>query len=229
MKRVFRYLAGTTNRGLCYGIGGRGTSFTDADWGAGDDRKSIGGYTFLLNGAAVCWSSKKQSTVALSSTEAEYMALTQAVKEALWLLAILEDLGARRHLEEIRNINIDNQGALALARNPQFHARTKHIDIQYHFVREHVEKQTITLSYCATGAMTADIFTKALPQPLFVKHNLGLGLTDLSAFMLQETTSLSARQHSNGYTDYRCEGSTGEGWYCNSPALPPALSPALSH
>ena len=122
------------------------------------------------------------------------MALTQAVKEALWLLAILEDLGARRDLEEIRNINMYNQGALALARNPQFHARTKHIDIQYHFVREHVEKQTITLSHCATSEMTADIFTKALPQVLFVKHNIGLGLTDHSAFRLQETTRLSARQ-----------------------------------
>ena len=117
-KRFFRYLAGTPNRGLCYGYQGTGAGYTDADWASSDDRKSIGGYTFLLNGAAICWQSKKQPTVALSSTEAEYMALTQAVKESIWLQAILDDLGARKHLEEIRTINIDNQGAIALAKKP---------------------------------------------------------------------------------------------------------------
>ena len=117
VKRIVRYLAGTPNRGLCYGIQGEGNGFTDADWDSGDDRKSIGGYAFVLNGAAIAWNSKKQSTVALSSTEAEYMALSQAVKESIWLQGILQDVGARRHLEEIRNINVDNQGAIALARN----------------------------------------------------------------------------------------------------------------
>jgi len=188
VKRIFRYLAGTPNRGLCYGIHGQGAGFTDADWGSGEDRKSIGGYTFMLNGAAICWTSKKQTTVALSSTEAEYMALTQAVKESIWLQAVLQDLRAGKHRKEIKTINIDNQGAIALARNPQFHARTKHLDIQYHFVREHVEKQAIVLTYCPTGEMTADIFTKALAQPSFIKHNLNLGLIDYSAFILQGQT-----------------------------------------
>jgi len=129
VKRIFRYLAGTTNRGLYYGLEGIGIGFTHADWGSGNDRKSIGGFTFLLNGAAISWHSKKQSTVALSSTEAEYMALTQAAKEAIWLQRLLFDLGARKHAGEVSNINIDNQGALALEKNPEFHARTKHIDI----------------------------------------------------------------------------------------------------
>ena len=187
VKRIFRYLAGTPNRGLYYGVTGAATGFSDADWGGSDDRKSIGGYTFLLNGSAISWNRKKQSTVVLSSTEAEYMTLTQAVKESIWLQVLLSDLGAGRHQEEVRNINIDNQGALALARNPEFHARTKHIDIQYHFVREHSETGKIRLTYCPTTDMRADIFTKALPQPAFIRHNLGLGLIDRSVLMLQHT------------------------------------------
>ena len=185
VKRIFRYLAGTSNRGLYYGSQGLGSGFTDADWGSGDDRRSIGGYAFMLNGSAISWNSKKQSTVALSSTEAEYMALTQAVKESIWLQALLLDLGAQRQHEEIRNIYIDNQGALALARNAEFHSRTKHIDIQYHFIRQHTESGKIQLTYCPTSEMTADIFTKPLPQPAFTKHNLGLGLIDCSVMILQ--------------------------------------------
>ena len=177
------------------------------DWGSGEDRKSIGGYAFGLNGAAISWNSKKPATVALSSTEAEYMALTQAVKESLWLQAILLDLGALKHLKEIRNISIDNQGAIALARNPEFHARTKHIDIQYHFIREHIENGQIELTYCHTSEMTADIFTKALPQPAFTKDNLGLGLIDISVQILQSVNSDTI--------DFAEEdGSTGEGRYC---------------
>ena len=154
-KRIFRYLAGTQNRGLLYGMNGTGAGFTDADWAAGEDRKSIGGYTFLLHGAAISWNSKKQSTVALSSTESEYMALTQATKESIWLQALLSDFRARKHIQEIHNILVNNQGAIALARNAEFHARTKHIDIQYHFIREHLQTGKITISYCPTADMTA--------------------------------------------------------------------------
>jgi len=214
VKRVFRYLAGTINRGLHYGRHAgevKPGGFTDADWGSSHHRKSIGGYAFVLNGAAVSWNSQKQSTIALSSTEAEYMALTQAVKESLWLQGILYDIGGRKHLPEVQNIYIDNQGAIALAKNPEFHARTKHIDIQYHFIREHAEYERIRLTYCPTDKMTADIFTKALPQPAFTRHNLGLGLIDQSISALHENQNDSGDTYNNVP-----EVSTDEGRYCES-------------
>ena len=217
VKRIVRYLAGTRNRGLYYGLPGPGIGYTNADWGSSEDRRSIGGYTFILNGAAVSWNSKKQSMVALSSTEAEYIALTQAVKESLWLQAILVELRAGIHAEEVQNISVDNQGALALAKNPQFHARTKHIDIQYHFIRHFVERRQIKLTYCPTTEMTADIFTKALPQPAFVKHNLALGLIDHSVPVLQSTMN----QQSG--SDHDWSESASEGRCCKSPALTPSI------
>ena len=216
VKRIFRYLAGTQHRGLYYGRHGVGRGYTDADWGGGEDRKSIGGYAFTLNGAAITWNSKKQATVALSSTEAEYMALTQAVKESIWLQALLLDLGARRHLQEVRNIYVDNQGALALAKNAEYHARTKHIDIQYHFVRQHTESGKVILTYCATSEMTADIFTKALPQPAFTRHNLGLGLIDRSVQLLEQS---ALDGNNTNLQPEESEESTAEGRCWNSPVL----------
>jgi len=130
----------------------------------------------MVNGAAVSWASKKQASVALSSTEAEYMSLTQGVKEALWLAELLADLGALRHKSEIRQVQCDNQGVIALTKNPQYHARTKHIDMQYHFLQQHIESGSIQLTYCPTHEIVADSFTKPLPCPLFETHVLGLGL-----------------------------------------------------
>ena len=216
VKRIFRYLAGTQHRGLYYGTQGVGRGYTDADWGGGVDRKSIGGYAFTLNGAAITWNSKKQATVALSSTEAEYMALTQAVKESIWLQALLLDLGARSHLDELRNIYVDNQGAIALAKNAEYHARTKHIDIQYHFIRQHIESGKVILTYSGTSEMTADIFTKALPQPAFTRHNLGLGLIDRSVQLLEHTV---VNENDTHLLSEGSEGSTGEGRCRNSPVL----------
>ena len=114
----------------------------------------------MLGGGAVSWQAKKQTTVALSSTEAEYAALTQAAKEFLWIRQLLTDL--RRPTYVPRILFTDNQGAIALAKNPQYHARTKHIDIQLHFIRQCVNNGQIDLEYCPTEDMIADIMTKAL-------------------------------------------------------------------
>ena len=209
MKRIVRYLGGTLEFGLCYKVLGPGNGCTDANWGSGQDRRSIGGLAFVLSGAAISGSSKKQSTVTLSSTQAEYMALTEAVKESIWLQAIFVDLGAKRQVEMVPHICVDNQGALALAKNPQFHARTKHMDIQYHYVREHVQNKQIALTYCPTRDMTADIFTKALPQPAFVKHRQFLGLVNYSVEVKQSV--LDEDIDSN---EEDSDASAGEGRSC---------------
>jgi len=111
-------------------------------------------------GGAITWQSKRQQTVALSTTETEYMALTQATKEALWLKALFESIGVK--MRKPLAILADNQGAIKLARNQEFHQRTKHIDIQYHFIREKLERKEVTLAFVGTKQMVADGLTKAL-------------------------------------------------------------------
>jgi len=176
VKRIFRYLGATRDWGLRYGTSNVSGGYSDADWGAGEDRKSVGGFVFLLNGGAISWTSKKQNSIALSTTEAEYMSMTQAAKEILWLRVLLDELGAFRHIEQLSQLHGDNQGALALARNPEYHARTKHIDIQHHLIRELVTTEKVNLEYCSTSDMIADIMTKALPRVTHDKHSTAMGL-----------------------------------------------------
>jgi len=165
-KRILRYVKGTAGYQLTLGGDLKGfqlEAWSDADWAANNiDRKSISGYCFKLGVGAVSWRSKKQASVALSSTEAEYMALTQATKEAMWIKFFLTELGVFN--SDGIPINVDNQSCVALAKNPEFHARTKHIDIQYHFIREKVEDKSVKLEFCPTDQMVADVLTKALPQ-----------------------------------------------------------------
>jgi hypothetical protein len=177
VKRVFRYLQGTKNHSLEYRQTGKSLiGYCDADWaGDSDDRKSTTGYAFILAGGAVTWSSKKQPTVALSTTEAEYMAITQATKEAIWLQSLLEQLDFRKS-KEVTTIYDDNQGCVALTKNSVHHARTKHIDIQHHFVREKVENKEVTIEYCDTNNMTADILTKGLAKEKHKRFSEGMGL-----------------------------------------------------
>lgn len=124
------------------------------------------GYVFKLGGAAIAWESKKQRTVALSSTEAEYMGLSEAAKEAIYLKSLLRELLGKSFTVALYN---DNQGAQKLAYNPVFHKRTKHIDIRHHFIRDAVENKEVILRYLSTGEMLADILTKGVSKP---KHEL---------------------------------------------------------
>ena len=151
--------------------------YADADGSMAEDRKAISGYAFMINGGAVSWSAKRQQIISLSTTESEYIAATYAAKEALWL---------RQLILQIFGINLDattlfsdNQLAIALTKEHQYHARTKHIDVRFHFIRWIVEEGKIRLIYCPTDEMVADILTKALPSTKVkhFAHELGLVLS----------------------------------------------------
>ncbi|KAE8966953.1 hypothetical protein PR001_g28243 [Phytophthora rubi] len=136
-------------------------AYSDADWaGNRDDRRSVSGMLLMLCGAPVVWRSTFQKTVALSSTEAEYMALSDCVKECVWIRRLLKDIGAEQVGATV--IYEDNQGAMALAKNVGYQARTKHIDIRYHFIREKVVRNEVELEYVDTKNQLADFMTKGL-------------------------------------------------------------------
>ena len=219
--QILRYLAGSQDRGITFG--GKEklklVGYSDSDW-AGDraDRKSTSGFVFTLNGGPVSYASKKQAVVALSSTEAEYVALSLAAREATWLRLLLTELGlltpsdqfAEIHIHEhnkyaeailspdsmlhpapipdqiqplpmdqiqplstnkdLSSIEIkgDNQSSIALAKNPVLHTRTKHIDIQHHYIRDEVSSGRISLIYTPTEKMLADGLTKPLSHVKFL-------------------------------------------------------------
>lgn len=182
-KHVLRYIKGTVSFGLVYKkvsnfqlIG-----FSDSDW-AGDkfDRKSITGYVFMMSGCAITWKSKKQPTVALSSTEAEYMALGDTVKELLWLIQLLKTVGLKFNYPP--TIFEDNEGCKLLTSHPVHHQRTKHIDIKHHFIREHLGNKVFNLESVRTDEMAADMFTKNLNRMKFRKFNCKIGMTPISHF-----------------------------------------------
>ena len=129
---------------------------------------------FLCCSGAISWNSKKQPTVALSTTEAEYMAACKATKEAIWLRKLLTDLGYSQNSPT--TIFQDNQSCIKLARNHTFHVRSKHIDIRHHFIRETIENKLIDLTYCSTENMIADILTKPSARQKFEKFRPSLGL-----------------------------------------------------
>ena len=170
MKRLLRYLRGTLDDKTHYGLAHERSQleqsiigYSDSNYADDvDDRKSVGAYVFLLFGGAISWQAKKQSTVALSSTEAEYMAVTQAAKEALWWRAFMTSLGCPTLSPS--TLYSDNQGCIALSKNPEYHSRTKHIDVKHHFVRQCVENGSLTLAFVGTNEMAADILTKALSR-----------------------------------------------------------------
>ncbi|CAA7258947.1 unnamed protein product [Cyclocybe aegerita] len=167
VKRIFRYLKGTRTHALTYSGSDNFTTpelniYCDADWGSDANRKSVSGYVVTLAGGAVSWSSKKQTTVALSTAEAEYVAATHAAKQVLWHRSLFTELGI--DLPTTSTIFSDNQATVSIAHHPEFHARTKHIDIALHFLRDLVQNGTLNLVYINTNNNLADLFTKGLPR-----------------------------------------------------------------
>jgi hypothetical protein len=174
-KRVLRYLKRTIDLGLVYSQNkSEIVGYVDADWADdASDRRSYTGYVFMYAGAAVSWECRKQRTVALSSTEAEYMAISDAAKEAVYLKGLVGEL-----LGNCGAINIynDNQSAQKIATNPVFHNRTKHIDVRHHFVREVVSNEQVNLMYLTTSEMIADVMTKGLNSAKHISCVQGLGV-----------------------------------------------------
>jgi len=170
VKRIFRYLKGSHTHQLTYNGTGQEKAnvnmYTDADWGSSTDRKSTSGYVFVLAGGAISWSSKKQETVALSTAEAEYIAATHAAKQILWQRNLFNELEIDQ--PETSTLLTDNQAAISISHHPVSHARTKHIDIKFHFLRDLVKNNIIKTTYISTHDNLADLFTKGFPR---VRHN----------------------------------------------------------
>jgi len=175
---VLSYLVGTVGKCLVYdGADGDGLhGYTDSSLGdQTDDRHSTSGYVFLLANGAISWSSRKQKTVAQNTTEAEYMAMTDAANQAAWYQSFLAELGYS--VDDPIPLHGDNKGAIDLALNPVTGRRSKHIAIKHHVIREYVENKTITLIRTPTLDMVADGFTKSLSRVLLQKHNNDMGLS----------------------------------------------------
>ncbi|XP_031106254.1 uncharacterized protein LOC116010901 [Ipomoea triloba] len=168
LKRVLRYVKGTLHFGLriCRSTSDTIHAFSDSDW-AGDpgDRKSTSGFAVFLGSNLVSWVCRKQRTVARSSTTAEYKALADVAVEVTWLVSLLTELGMQPAVPP--RLWCDNLGATYLCANPVFHARTKHVEIDYHFVRDKVAKKELLVHFISTKDQLADIFTKPLPGSRF--------------------------------------------------------------
>ena len=175
LKRVFRYLKGTKDLKLVIG-GSQGglEAFSDADWASQEHRHSISGYVFTIDGGVVSCSLKKQPIVALSMTEAEYIAATHATKEALWIRTFLGEITCP--LVKPITIHLDSISAISITKNDEYHLCTKHIDIRYHFICHTICEGLVQVDYVPTDDMTADIFTKALPWHKVTHLNAMIGL-----------------------------------------------------
>lgn len=178
VKHVLRYIKKTKNYKLTFRKGEDGISaYSDSDWARDKiDRKSFSGYVFSLGGTAVSWRCRKQKTTALSTVEAEYLAMCETTKEALWLRALLTELGEGKLFEEPLQINVDNQGAMCLAKNQITSDRSKHIDLRYFFLREMVDEGKVAFKYVPSERNLADMLTKPLGALHVKGHSEQLGL-----------------------------------------------------
>src|SRR5664279_59490 len=187
-KRIFRYLLYTPNFGLWYPIGSsfQLNGYSDADY-AGDkkDRRSTTGGCQFLGRSLVCWSSKKQNCVALSTTEAEYISAASCCAQLLWMMQTLKDYGV---IYDKVPLLCENESAIKITHNPVQHSKTKHTEIRHHFILEQIENGDIDLSYVRTKDQLADIFTKALDEPRLREFRNELNVIDSSNFCLLYTS-----------------------------------------
>lgn len=177
VKRILRYLKGTKEFGITYSkTGGNLIGYSDSDF-AGDtgSRKSTTGFVFLNGNGAISWCSRKQQTISLSTTEAEYIAASEAAREATWLTVLKREL--MPEFQGAITLCVDNQSAIKIMKNPELHRRTKHIDVKYHFIRSKVQDGMIEIKYVPTADQLADIFTKGLTKEKFQYLRTQIGVT----------------------------------------------------
>ncbi|KAI0991338.1 hypothetical protein K3495_g16849 [Podosphaera aphanis] len=183
LKNLFRYLKSTADQKIRYGPGGIHKQFvvySDADW-AGDkvDRKSISGSIAMFYGGPISWSSKKQRSVATSSCESEYIALASCAKQGQWIAQVFRDMDFPKYVgtnpDQVQLMG-DNQGAIALTKNPHLNDRSKHIDVCYHFIRDLIEQGLCRVDYVSTLDMIADGMTKPLGRIKFEEFKAQMGL-----------------------------------------------------
>ncbi|UYV84036.1 hypothetical protein LAZ67_X000937 [Cordylochernes scorpioides] len=220
VKKIFGYLKATKNIGICFGGSSCTTSligFSDAYFaGDLDTRKSTTGYVFMLNNGPISWCSQKQNCVSLSTTESEYIAAFKATKEAIWLRQLLREL----HQEQVKPTTIfcDNQSCIRLVHNPEYHKRTKHIDISYRFIRDHFQKHAIDLLYVCSNDQAAGIFTKALPPEKYRRLRSQLGL-------FETTKCSSVESVANGHAlDLEAVVGFCAAWSIGVPSLLPSCA-----
>lgn len=177
IKKIMRYIKGTMDLGILYKRQGKIElrGYVDSDYaGDTDDRKSTGGYIFILGSGAISWSSKKQAVVTLSTTEAEFISAATGSCQAVWLRRIMKFLKEEQTVST--SIMCDNSSTIKLSRNPVLHGRCKHIDVRFHYLRELVKQGEIDLEYCRTEMQISDIMTKPLKQHDFVKMREWMGM-----------------------------------------------------
>lgn len=181
VKRIIRYVKGTTNFGLYYksNVNLCLSVYSDSDY-AGDlvTRRSTSGHVFMLGLSTVSWQAQRQSIVTLSSTEAEYIAACEAVKGLVWINRLVKEINNDIEYDQ-PTVYVDNQSTIRLVKNPEFHKRTKHIDVRYHFIREKFEENLFKLQFIGTEEQYADILTKPLPKDRFEKLREKLSLFKL--------------------------------------------------
>ena len=188
VKRILRYLKITSGFGITYKKGkGKIIGFADADW-AGDvrDRKSTSGYCFVRNGGAVSWQTSKQNCIALSTCEAEFVSLSGACQEAIWLKRLVSEMENKP--EESILIKEDNQAAIAISKDSSNHKKAKHIDIKFQFSRMAVETKQVELEYCPSNKNIADLLTKGVSTEKFhfFRSEMGVGPPESGPSFLEE-------------------------------------------
>jgi hypothetical protein len=199
-KRVLRFLKHTSDHGITFTKTSlQLNAYYDSDWaGSPDDRRSTSGFAVFLGDCLISWSAKKQPVVSRSSTEAEYRSLAIVIAELYWIRMLFSELLIPLRVAPI--IWCDNVGALALATNPVYHARTKHIEVDYHFVREKVLNKDVSLAFISTDDQVADVFTKGLPSARFCSLKSKLTVTPSPVSLRGDVNHITARTITASYT-----------------------------